>query len=94
MWFLVATARLDRLGFSLSRCPARTDTFYQNPAKYRMWRSLLYKELDGWYKEHQPSKKHKSHGTASGSPSVVFDSDFTVLEATTRQQLASLWLRR
>jgi hypothetical protein len=41
-----------------------------------MWRSLLYKELDDWYKEYQPSKKRKSLGAASGRHIVVFDRKF------------------
>ena len=51
--------------------------FYQNPANYKMWRSLLYKELDTWYKDHPPSsKKRRSYGSSSGSPSVVVRREF------------------
>ena len=41
------------------------------PAYYTMWRALLFKEVDEWYKEHPPTKKCKSYGTPSGSPGVV-----------------------
>ncbi len=36
----------------------------------------MYTEWDDWYKEHLPSKKSKSWGAASGSPSVIVDSEF------------------
>ena len=51
--------------------------FYQTPANYTRWRSLLYEQLDAWYKDHPPSsKKRRSYGASSGSPSVVIGRKF------------------
>ena len=60
------------------------DEFYQkqvlrlqNPANYRMWRSLLFKELEEWYTKHPPSsKKRKSTGGASQITDIVVDEEF------------------
>jgi hypothetical protein len=36
-------------------------SLFQNPEKYKVWRTLLCKELGEWYTDHQPSsKKRKS----------------------------------
>jgi hypothetical protein len=45
--------------------------FYRDPAYYKIWRSLLYRELDAWYTEHPSSKKRRSKGAASGRVTVV-----------------------
>jgi hypothetical protein len=49
---------------------------FQNPEKYNVWRTSLYKELDEWYKDHQlSSKKRKSTGGISRIADVI-DEEF------------------
>jgi hypothetical protein len=49
---------------------------FQNTETYKVWRTLLYKELDEWYTDHlQASTKRKSTGGASRIPDVVVDGD-------------------
>jgi hypothetical protein len=55
--------------------------FLQNPEKYKIWRSLLYKELDERYKVHPPlSKKCKSSGTASERAAIVVERQFIYMD--------------
>ena len=72
-WLIYVAAYQDRSTVDHVEFYQKQVALYQNPARFKMWRSLLYKELDEWYKEHLPSKKHKSYGATSGSPSVAVD---------------------
>ena len=72
-WLIYVGAYPDRATVDHVEFYQKQVALYQNPARYKMWRSLLYKELDEWYKEHPPSKKRRSRGAASGSSSVVAD---------------------
>jgi hypothetical protein len=72
-WLIYVAAYEDRSTLAHVEFYQKQVALFQNPATYKIWRSLLYKELDEWYKEHPPTKKRKSYGAASGSPSVVAD---------------------
>ena len=63
-WLIYVSAYEDRSTVAHVEFYQKQVVLYQNPANYKMWRSLLCKELDGWYPEHQPTKKYRSYGTA------------------------------
>ena len=70
-WLIYVAAYEDRSTVDHLAFYQKQVAFYQNPAYYKMWRALLFKELDEWYKEYPATKKRKSYGTASGSAGVV-----------------------
>ena len=72
-WLIYVGAYPDRATVDHVEFYQKQVALYQNPARERMWRSLLYQELDKWYKEHPPSKKRRSRGASSGSSSVAAD---------------------
>ena len=72
-WLIYVAPYEDRSAVDHVQFYQKQVAYKPNPAYYKIWRSLLqlFKELDGWYKEHLPSKKRRSCGTASGSANVI-----------------------
>jgi hypothetical protein len=63
-WLIYVSAYEDRSTVAHVEFYQKQVAFYQDATHYKMWRSLLYKELDEWFAEHPPTRKRKSHGTA------------------------------
>jgi hypothetical protein len=76
-WLIYVSAFDDRSLVAHDEFYQKQVLRFQNPANYRMWRSLLFKELEEWYTKHPPSsKKRKSTGGASQITDIVVDEEF------------------
>jgi hypothetical protein len=75
-WLIYVAAYEDSSMLAHEEFYQKQIVIFQNPETYKVWRTLLYKELDEWYNDHPPaSKKHKSTGGASRIADVVVGGD-------------------
>jgi ubiquitin len=75
-WLIYVAAYEDRSTLAHQEFYQKQIVIFKNPETYKVWRTLLYKELNEWYTDHpQASKKRKRTGGASRIVDVVVGGD-------------------
>jgi ubiquitin len=76
-WLIYAAAYEDCSTLDHEKFHQKQVVRFQNRDNYKIWRALLYKELEEWYTEHPPaSKKRKRSSGASRIANVIVDEEF------------------